>query len=169
MKRIKLSRAPANLNDGTTKRRSKFEQTIDARRRIQLALDELNTINSKSEIADALARGTAFSHEEIQRRIHVGTDTLRITNSDLFDNLKERLLELERIWGGPLRGMAAKGGAKPKRHQRKTTKVDPDDDHPALAKLRAENDLLNKMLANAQEEILDLTTRLSVALHLSEK
>lgn len=170
MKKIKLSRQTPNTN-GTEKAASKRKSggDIDARRRIQLALDELNAINSKSEIAAAMERNVAFSHEAFASRIGVGTDTLRKTNSDLFKTLKNRILELERIWGGPLRGVAAKKTLKSKTANRRESKKVRHQDDPELAKVRAENSVLKKLLENSQEEILDLTARLSIALQMPGK
>jgi molecular chaperone GrpE (heat shock protein) len=148
---------------------AKFDAILDARLRIQAALDELSRINTKSEIEEAEARGVAFSHEGFAKRIHVGTDTLRRTNSDLFEILVDRLGVLERIAGRPLRGQAAKGKTKDaKPGSRKRAKAKEEWEKTELDKARGEIERLTQLLENAQDEILDLTAQLDAALQVSD-
>jgi hypothetical protein len=187
MKKFRLKPKVEAGSTGKDENLPPFGTIKDPRKRIQLALDELYQINTKAEINDALARGVEFSHEGFTRRIHVGTGTFRVSNSDLFEKLEERLLVLERIAGGPLRGQAAKrllaeqkpgqkkklkkkdvsAGAGLHKENDGTANADLQKNKDAeLQKLRDEIRRVNQLLSNAQEEILDLTHKLSMALQL---
>ncbi|ODS52539.1 MAG: hypothetical protein ABS40_18515 [Agrobacterium sp. SCN 61-19] len=143
---------------------------VDPRERIRIAFEELCAIETKADIEVAKARGVAFSHAGFRERVRVGTTTLHITNKDLFDKVKLRLNELERIAGRPLRGQAAKGSGAQKqkrdaaggtaRHSATTAEV---------KKLEDEIRRLKELLTKSQQDILDLTKRLSAALQFSSR
>lgn len=61
------------------------------RLRIQTCLDELRAISSKAQLREAQESGIAISNSGFQARANVGSDTLRVKNKDLFDQLQHVL------------------------------------------------------------------------------
>ncbi|KQR75856.1 hypothetical protein ASG03_19545 [Rhizobium sp. Leaf341] len=167
MQKFRLKRKVEGHGSSDNENLAAFEDIDDPRRRIQLALDELYQLNTKAEIDAALTRGLQFSHEGFAKRIRVGTGTFRVTNSDLFEKVRDRLLVLERVAGQRLRGQAAKGKSRPQESRTKSIrKVQVSSEGAELQRLREENRIQKQLLINAQEEILDLVLKLSMALKL---